>query len=41
MKLIYWALATVLVAGVGAYSAVRESTSICQVPHSTTYRVFR
>ncbi|WP_256576225.1 hypothetical protein [Pseudomonas sp. KK4] len=41
MKLIYWALVTVLVAGAAAYNAVRESTSICQVPHSTTYRVFR
>ncbi|MGY2184695.1 hypothetical protein [Pseudomonas sp. SDO5591_S426] len=41
MKLIYWALVAVLVAAVAAYNAVRESTSICQVPHSTTYRVFR
>jgi len=41
MKLTYWALVTALVAGAAVYNAVRESTSICQVPHSTTYRVFR
>lgn len=41
MKLVYWALATVLVAGMAAYGVAHDSSGVCQVPHSTTYRVFR
>jgi hypothetical protein len=41
MKLVYWILATVLVAGMAAYSTARDSSGICEVPHSTAYRVFR
>ncbi|WP_256575712.1 hypothetical protein [Pseudomonas sp. R16(2017)] len=41
MKLTYWALAALLVVALAAYSVVRDSSGVCQVPHSITYRVFR
>lgn len=41
MKIAYWALATLLVAVMAAYTATRESSSVCQVSHSITYRVLR
>jgi hypothetical protein len=41
MKLAYWGLATLLVAVMAAYITSRESSGVCQVPHSTTYRVLR
>jgi hypothetical protein len=41
MKLAYWALATALVAVMAAYIVARDSSGVCQVPHSITYRVFR
>jgi hypothetical protein len=41
MKLAYWTLATALVAVMATYTVVRDSSAVCQVPHSITYRVFR
>jgi hypothetical protein len=41
MKLVYWGLITVLVAAMAAYTAARDSSGVCQVPHSMTYRDFR
>ena len=41
MKLAYWILASVLLAGMAAYTTARDSSGVCEVPHSTTYRVFR
>ncbi len=41
MNLVYWTLVVILVAGAGAYGVVRDSSGVCQAPHSTTYRVFR
>jgi hypothetical protein len=41
MKLAYWALATILVAVMAAYAVSRDASGVCQVPHSTSYRVFR
>lgn len=41
MKFAYWALATVLIAALAAYTVSRDSSGVCQVPHSITYRVFR
>ncbi len=41
MKLAYWALATLLVSAIAIYTEARNSSGVCQVPHSTTYRVFR
>jgi hypothetical protein len=41
MKIAYWTLATLLVSAMVIYTEARNSTGICKVPHSTTYRVFR
>lgn len=41
MNLLYWFLAVILVAAVGAYGVVRDGQGTCQVPRSTTYNVFR
>jgi hypothetical protein len=41
MKLSYWILATVLVAGLAVYTTARESAGVCQMPKSTTYKVFQ
>lgn len=41
MKIMFWCLTAGLLVVLAAYSAARDSSSVCQVPHSTTYRVFR
>ncbi|WP_256576725.1 MULTISPECIES: hypothetical protein [unclassified Pseudomonas] len=41
MRLTYWAMAALLISLLAAYSVVRDSSGVCQVPHSITYRVFR
>lgn len=41
MNLVYWILVVILIAGAGAYGAIREGQGTCQVPRSTTYQVFR
>lgn len=41
MKIMFWCLAAGLVVVLAAYSAARDSSAVCQVPHSITYRVFR
>ena len=41
MKTVYWILAAGLVLVLMAYSVTRDAPGVCQVPHSTTYRVLR
>ena len=41
MNLVYWILVVILVASAGAYGILKDGSCTCQVPRSTTYRVFR
>lgn len=40
MKCMFWILASGLLIVMADYAVTRDSEA-CQVPHSTTYRVFR
>jgi len=41
MKRMFWILASGLLIVMVDYAATRHSLAACEVPHSTTYRVFR
>lgn len=41
MNLFYWALVVILVAGAGVYKVITSDSGVCQVPQSTTYKVFQ
>ncbi|MGF6127218.1 hypothetical protein QF019_002427 [Pseudomonas frederiksbergensis] len=41
MKPVFWLLAAGLLVVMLAYNIKREASGVCQVPHSTTYRVFQ
>ncbi|WP_265331906.1 hypothetical protein [Pseudomonas putida] len=41
MNLVYWILVLVLVVGAGTLKVVNSDPGTCQVPKSTTYKVFQ
>ena len=41
MKTVYWILTAGLMLVLMAYSSTRDASGVCQLPQSTTYRVFR
>lgn len=41
MKPVFWMLAAGMLVVMLAYNVKREASGVCQVPHSTTYRLLR
>lgn len=41
MKIMFWILASGLLVVMADYMATRSNADVCQIPKSTTYRVFR
>ncbi|RVD76831.1 hypothetical protein [Pseudomonas koreensis] len=41
MNLVYWILVVILVIGAGALKVINNDLSACQVPKSSTYKVFQ